>query len=175
MTPSITDVQIFTALRAGLLAIVPAGTDVLRGEVNRVPEPIGENFVIMSPRTRGRLSVGVETWTPVDPSTIDVETSTDIAVQLDVHGPVAADLASVLVAALQSSWAFDLFAAQDPAVLAPLYAADPQFMPFVNGEQQTEWRYVIEAHFEAKPVLSTPMQFADTLALEIALADSGSA
>lgn len=173
MTPSLTDVQVFTALRVVLLAIVPEGVEVLRGEVNRVPEPESPNFVIMSARTRGRLSKGVETWTGPNPAAIDVETSTDLAVQLDVHGPLSADVSAAIVAALQSSWAFDAFAAQTPPVMAPLYVNDPQFLPFVSEMQQTEWRYVIEAHFEAKPVLSTPMQFADTLAAQVVMADSG--
>ncbi|NBW08597.1 MAG: hypothetical protein EBR82_11290 [Caulobacteraceae bacterium] len=173
MSPTVTDVQIFTAVRALLLAIVPAGVDVLRGEVNRVPEPIGPNFVILSPRTRVRLSTPVESWTGAAPAGMTVETSFDVAVQLDVHGPLSADIASVIVGALHSSWAFDALAAQSPAVLSPLYCSDPQSMPFVGDTQQTEWRYVIEAHFEAKPALSTPQDFADNLAAQVVKADSG--
>lgn len=184
MTPSITDVQIMTVLRAVLLLIVPEGCEVLRGEVNRVPEPAGEDFVIVSPRLRGRLSTGVETWEGAAPEAIDVATSTDITVQLDVHGPLSADTATALVTALRSSWAADTFATLTPTVsqtglavpagiLSPLYADDAQYLPFVNGEQQTEWRYVIAAHFQATPVLSTPMQFADTLAVQVVMADSG--
>jgi len=168
-----TDVQTFAALRAVLLTIVGPDADVLRGEVNRVPEPAGENFVIMSPRNRARLGKGVETWEGADPAGVDVETPTQITVQLDVHGPLSADLTASIVATLNSSWAAEAFAAQDPEVLAPLYTDDAQFLPFVNGEQQTEWRYVIGSHFEAKPVLSTPAQFADTLAVTITQADSG--
>jgi hypothetical protein len=175
MTPSLTDVQVFTALRAVLLAIVGTGVDVLRGEVNRVPEPLTADFVIMSPRARTRLAMGVETWEGTAPSAIDVETATHVAVQLDVHGPLSADVTAAIVAGLGSSWAADQFAAQDPAVLAPLYTDEAQFLPFVNGEQQTEWRYVIGSHFEARPVLSTPAQFARTLAVTSTQADSGAA
>jgi hypothetical protein len=173
MTPTVTDVQIFTAVRALLLAIVPDGVEVFRGEVNRVPEPIGPNFVILTARTRVRLSTPVESWTGRAPVGLAVETSFDVTVQVDVHGPLSADIASVIVGALHSSWAFDTLAAQDPAVLAPLYCGDPQSMPFVGETQQTEWRYVIDAHFEAKPALSTPAQFADTLAAQVVMADSG--
>jgi hypothetical protein len=173
MTPTVTDVQIFTALRALLLAIVPEGVDVLRGEVNRVPEPIGPNFIIMSARGRVRLSTPVESWQGAAPAGLTVETPFDVTVQLDVHGPAAADNASVIVGALHGSWAFDALAAQSPAVLAPLHCGDPQFSPFINESQQVEWRYVIDAHFETKPALSTPMQFADSLAAQVVTADSG--
>jgi hypothetical protein len=57
-----TEPQAFTALRAFLLAILPAGTDAVRGQVNRVPEPACPNFVIMTPIHRMRLATNVDSY-----------------------------------------------------------------------------------------------------------------
>lgn len=40
--------DIYTALRAFLLDVLPSGVEVFQGQVNRVPEPVGEDFVIMT-------------------------------------------------------------------------------------------------------------------------------
>ena len=54
-TLSLTEAQAMTALRTFLLGALPAGTEVIRGEVNRVPEPIGPNFIVMWPLRQERL------------------------------------------------------------------------------------------------------------------------
>ena len=41
--------EVFTALRGFLLTCVPANTEVIRGQDNRVPMPIGDNFITMIP------------------------------------------------------------------------------------------------------------------------------
>ncbi len=56
ITLDITEKQVLTALRAFLLRILPAGTDAVRGQVNRVPEPMCPNFVVMTPIMRARLA-----------------------------------------------------------------------------------------------------------------------
>lgn len=63
--PSPTDDEVFAALRDFLIAIVPAGCDVIQGQPNRVPEPTTENFVVMTPRSRPRLSTNVDTYRDV--------------------------------------------------------------------------------------------------------------
>lgn len=173
MTPSVLDTAVFTSLRAVLLAIVASGTEVLRGEINRVPEPVSPDFVIMSPNRRPQLGRPVETWEGANPTTVTVEQSTEYVMQLDVHGPASADNAQAIVIAFRSSWVAELFAAQDPVVLAPLYADDASYLPFVNGEQQYEFRWIVAVHMQVHPALSTPAQFANTLVLPTNPADSG--
>lgn len=63
--PSPTDEDIFAALRDFLVAIVPSGCDVIQGQPNRVPEPKTDNFVVMTPRGRPRLSTNVDTYRDV--------------------------------------------------------------------------------------------------------------
>ncbi|RVT95249.1 hypothetical protein EOD42_16830 [Rhodovarius crocodyli] len=55
-TISLTETQILTVLRSFLLAVLPSGTEVVRGQTNRVPEPIGPDFVVMTPIMRERLA-----------------------------------------------------------------------------------------------------------------------
>jgi hypothetical protein len=55
-TLSITDSQIFTAFRSFLLSVTLPNTDVIKAQVNRVPEPLGADFVLMTPLRQERLA-----------------------------------------------------------------------------------------------------------------------
>ena len=52
---SFTEAQAFAALRALLLQVVPAGTPVIRGQDNRVPEPTEGDFLVVTPLIMSRL------------------------------------------------------------------------------------------------------------------------
>jgi hypothetical protein len=60
MTPSITQDAINVALGNFLTSILPAGTTIIVGQVNRVAEPEGD-FVVMWPLRRPRLSTNLDT------------------------------------------------------------------------------------------------------------------
>lgn len=222
--PNPTEDGAFTALTAFLDEIVPQNCDVIQGQPNRVPEPKNPNFVVMTPRSRQRLSTnktdyadvqfiasisgttmtvteiafgailpgatvfgaGVTDGTQVVSGPSDggvgayvvdnaqtvasremaagvqtIEQATEFVVQLDVHGPLAGDIAQTISTLLRSSWGVDQFAAQDPNYgLTPLYSEDPRQLPFGNDQQQIENRYMIEAHFQVNPVVTVPQQFA---------------
>lgn len=53
-----------------------------------------------------------------------------------------------------------------PYVLAPLYAESPVQTPFLNGEQQVEYRWSIDVVFQAKPVVTIPQDFATSVAID---------
>lgn len=65
---SVTEIQVFSALRAvlGTMGLVSStsGQDVpiIRGQVNRVPEPSQSDFVIMWPLFRHRLAYNSDAW-----------------------------------------------------------------------------------------------------------------
>ena len=59
-TVSISESNILAALRSFLLGVLPTGTEVVRGEANRVAEPAGANFVVMTPILRSRLATNVD-------------------------------------------------------------------------------------------------------------------
>lgn len=60
-----TESQELTVLRAFLIEILPASVVVIRAGINRVPEPIGTDFVVMTPIMRPPLSTNVETSTEI--------------------------------------------------------------------------------------------------------------
>lgn len=53
--------QIFTAIRAVLLKMVIAGTEVIQAQVNRVPETNAADFVLMTPIETPRLGTNYDT------------------------------------------------------------------------------------------------------------------
>ena len=63
--PSITETQVFTALRLFLLSILPAGIEVVRAEYNRVPEPKVADFVVMTATSRNRLATNIDDYEDV--------------------------------------------------------------------------------------------------------------
>jgi hypothetical protein len=61
-TISLTETQTFTALRTFLLGAVLPDTDVIKAQVNRVPEPLNSDFVIMTPLRQERLETNETTF-----------------------------------------------------------------------------------------------------------------
>ena len=58
---SLTQSQCLTALRAVMLAALPA-IEVIQSEDNLVPEPIGPDFCVMTPILRSRISTNVDIY-----------------------------------------------------------------------------------------------------------------
>lgn len=157
-----TDDAVLTAVRSLLLAALPSGWEVIAGQANRVPEPQGLNFVVMTPARRTRLSTNTDTWDRSDaaPVSIDIAHDVEVGFQLDIHGPGGADAGSLISAVLRDAWGVDFL--QSTGV-TPLYATDGRQVPFLNAENQYEDRWVIEAAFQIVPTVSTPAEFAATL------------
>jgi hypothetical protein len=59
-TISFTESDLFAALRGWLLQVVPAGHEVIRAQVNRVPEPKTPDFIVMTQVLRTRLSTNID-------------------------------------------------------------------------------------------------------------------
>lgn len=51
-----------TALRSFLVFILPPDVDVILAQVNRVPEPAGEDFVTMTPLRRPRIGTNIDDY-----------------------------------------------------------------------------------------------------------------
>lgn len=65
MIPTPTDVGVFTALRTFLVSILPAGVPILRGQVNRTPEPQAVDFVVLWELRRERIELNVDSYADV--------------------------------------------------------------------------------------------------------------
>ena len=163
-TISITDDDIMSGLQAFLAAILPA-LEVVRGQDNRVSEPSAPDFAVMTPLLRSRIATNRLSFN--DPGTPTGGTrgalqATRVTVQLDVHGPNSTDNTQVIVTLLRDDYACQTFLASTPGV-QPLYADEPRQAAFVNGENQYEDRWIIDAVFQANPVVTTPQDFAQTV------------
>lgn len=62
--PSLTPVEddVLSALRNFLLTALPNATEVVAGQINRLAEPIGPDFVVMTPILRKRLETNVDLY-----------------------------------------------------------------------------------------------------------------
>lgn len=162
LVPSVTEEEILTGFRLFLLDITPDGFEVFDAQDNRVPEPNGPDFIIMTPKNRVRLATNVDAWDTSDPAPVTktIKHNARYDLQLDIHGPNGSDVATVIAAAFVDDFGRDALAATP---IAPLYASDGNQMPFINGEQQYENRWVMTLSAQIKPTVSTPMQFAASL------------
>lgn len=225
---SLTQEQTLTALRSFLMAVLPPEVEVVQAQDNRVPEPGGNDYVVMTPMFRERLSTnvdgfqdalftgsfngttltissvvfgelvvgsyvfgvnvldgtkvmsfgtgtgGVGTYTVSQSQTLADETlaagsqtmlqAVKFTVQVDVFGPQGADYVHIITTAFRDSYAVDQFAASGFDV-APLYMGDPRQMPFTDGEQQVENRWMSEAVMQCNPIVTVPQQFAASLSV----------
>lgn len=167
-TLSQTEDAIMTALRSFLLSLFPdPAPPIVQAQANRVPEPKAANYIVMTPLDRLRLATNVETWdfTAEAPTVITARHSTEFRVQLDIHGELGGDWAQIIATTVQGGFAF----AAMPELVKPLYATDGHQVPFINGESQYENRWSMTIALQVAPIVSTAMQFADTLTPELVL------
>jgi hypothetical protein len=228
---SLSETQCFQALTTFLRGILPTGTEVFRGQQNRVPEPKAGDFVVMTPLRSpalstnftdysdnvltGSIALDVLTVTafasqesPLEAGMLLLDETGDIAlntiilaqlsgtpggvgdyrvsvsqtldsttllaglrndltphewtIQIDVHGPLSGDNVSRITGLFRSEYATTAFA-QTGFDVQPLYADDPSQRPFINAEQQYEYRWGVDLCLQVNPVVKTPQQFADEL------------
>ena len=172
MAPEVTEDELMTAFRAFLVGLALTGVDpddIIQSQINRVPEPKGADFIMMTPTYRRRIATNVETWSTAPdpappPEELRMERSTEITMQLDVHGPNSADNAQTIATVWRSDYGCR---AIDPEIFQPLYASDGHQAPFINAEKQYEFRWVMSLLMQANVAVSTPMDLADSIGVEI--------
>jgi hypothetical protein len=94
--------------------------------------------------------------------TSQVEQTTQVTIQLDVHGPASADNAQIISTLFRDQYGTNFFE-MSGFNLDALYTSDPKQMPFINGEQQFEERWTIDVMLEANAIVTIPQQFAIAL------------
>lgn len=175
MPVSITDDDVFAALKAFIHDVIPALTNdnVRQGQQNNVPMPPGPDFVIMTPADRAGLATTVrEYFPPVDPApatgTRETTRSTQVGCYVNFYGPNATDNAQVFNQLFRDLYGCDFlrsFAVQ------PLWCDDGRQMPLIDSENQFVTRWMIHALLQINPTVSTTQEFADTVAVTIVEAD----
>lgn len=143
-------------------------------------------------RTEGGIGIKAEGSEPLlgEPITLyrpglrNVLQATQMTVQVDVHGPASADSVQAIATLFRDQYACDLFRfgpavdaensgpidseagwaiTSEPLDIQPLYTSDPRQVPFVNAEQNYEYRWSIDLVLQANIVVTVPQQFADKL------------
>jgi hypothetical protein len=56
------DFNTLASLRTFLLSILPTGVEVVKGQINRVPPPEGNDYVVMTPIRRERLETNIDSF-----------------------------------------------------------------------------------------------------------------
>ncbi|ALJ98691.1 MULTISPECIES: phage neck terminator protein [pseudomallei group] len=173
VTISITESQVFTALRSFLLGILPAGVEVVKAQGNGVGEPVGGDFVVMNSIASPRIATNVEGYTDpgTNPGTRNSMQAIEARLQLDVHGPNSGDNAAIISTLFRDEYACIQFATVNPDI-QPLYSEIPRQMPFINGENQFEQRWIIELALQYNPITQTPQDFADEVIPQIVSVDA---
>ena len=104
--------------------------------------------------------------TTIQAGTKDVLAATKVTVQIDVHGPHSADNAQIITTLFRDAYGVALFAVAGFDV-QPLYCDDPRQTPFINGEQQQEERWSIQAVMQANPIVEVAQQFAQVVDVNV--------
>ncbi len=164
---SVTRSQLLAALRGFLLSAVDV--EVVQAQDNRVAMPDGP-FITMT--DMGFVGLSTNRSSYHDPGAgIGTETnarSTQWNVQLDFYGEGAADLAATVAVLVRSEYACRQLANSG---MQPLYAGEPRNTTLLNGEQQYEERWTLEFSAQCNPSVTTPMDFADELVIQLAETD----
>jgi hypothetical protein len=172
-TLSLTETQIMTAVRSVLVAILPDGIEVFRGQTNRVPEPTALDFVVFTPIMRDRMSevsTKVSDTFPTAQSTRADKTSTRATIQIDIHGPAGADNAALLAIGLRAV-GNDLF--QNTGFdVGFLWLGDAHQEPFVNAEAQIETRWVMDLAVQCNQTVTSPQEFATSVSVGVVNVDA---
>ena len=237
-TLSITKSLTLTAVRSFLLGVLPPGVEVVKGQINRVPEPAGPDFVVITPMLRNRLGTNFEMYVddvlvgsivgavltvssaphlaaPLAPGVLLIDSGgllavgtvlgqqlsgsvggtgtyavqpsqnfsgtiyagsrldlapAELTVQVDVHGPNSEDNVTVIAGLWRSEYGVDSLQLTGLDI-APLYEDGPRQAPFLNAEQQVEYRWTLDCHLHVNPVITTPLQFAQQVKVTTIEAD----
>lgn len=159
VTPTLDDVAV--KVQNFLISIVPSGTPVIRGPVNRSSLP-SDPCVIFTPlfQTRLRTNLHVDTDPyPTPGGTTTTEQGTQVHIQMDFYGPASNEWAVAASMLWRDEYGCNLLAPE----CQPLYSDDARMIPLVTGEEQYLERYAITAMLQWNPVTVTAQEFADTL------------
>lgn len=158
MVESPTETAVCAALRAWLVAVLPAGVGVVAGQSNRVAPPLPP-FATLTLSGRERLSSGGWHYTA---TTRELAVPTQLGVQVRLFGPGAGDLAQRVIALWRDMQAADFLSAQGLA-LSPLDVQSAHQSGFVTAEHQYEDCWEINLLAQVTFILSIPQDFATTL------------
>ncbi|GLH29716.1 hypothetical protein WSS15_23660 [Acetobacter pasteurianus] len=161
--------DVTAALRAFLLSILPAGTEVRLGQQNRVAAPLGL-FVLMTIVVRQQIATNGSKYGTDTRTVIRQE---HLTVQVSVFGHGAGDMIERIVTLFRDPYACQFFQQERPqGDVTPLYADDPRQTGFINGERQYEDNWNADLHLQANYQYTIAQQFADAATIDLINVDA---
>lgn len=154
-TISITDDDVFKAMRAFLTSVLPADVEVVQLQDDGVPMPQGP-FVGMNNGSNKRLATNSRTYGATSAAIL---TPSAYTMALDFYGPDAGSYAATVQALFRDYVGADLF----PSNIRPLYADDPIQIPLITGERTWEQRWRLEAVMQTNTVVTISQQTANAV------------
>lgn len=170
-TLDVSEDDVFTVLRAFIQSVTGSMlTNVLRAPFNRAATPKVLPYATMTTVLKEQLEFPHFTVSDpiVQPQTLASTMPTEFRVQLDFYGDsTAGDAAQIVFSAFQDPSAFDFFAAQTTQGVYPLYVDSLMQAPMVTGEDSYEMRWMMQVNLQYNPSISTTVQTASTLAVDV--------
>lgn len=91
-----------------------------------------------------------------------------LTVQCDFHSAdlnTSGDMVQTFTTLFRDPYGVDFM---EPLGVVPLYTSEPRQVPFINGEQQVESRWVVDAVMQVNELVTNlPHQFADELEIDV--------
>lgn len=158
--------EVITNVGNFIVSIVPAGTPVLRGPIDRAAQP-NVDHVIMTPVFREPLRTTIVTDDYIDTATW--EQGTKVELQIDLYGDtLGADWCAMFSTMWKTEYACDALG----ATCSPLYADGGRMIPLVTGEEQFLERWMVRTFLQYNPTVSTPQDYADTVDIIVISVDA---
>ena len=154
--PSITIDNVIAALADFLEPLMPAGTQIVRAQTNRVAMP-PPPCIVLTEMIESDLSTAKNDYDMVTGASF--QTSTQVNVQIDFYDPRSGDMCKTTKTLLRSSYGPDNF----PDNIKPLYCSDGIQAPLITGEEQYEARWTITASMQYNPVINVAAEQFDTV------------
>ena len=171
LVPSIVQLQIYTVLQTFLETVTGLGQSlVIQGLPNRsAMPPASPGYVSMQITNGERLNYNIDTWDPTDPAptAIASETHWKVRMQIDFYGQASGDWSTVFA----GLWKDETACLALEPVCDPLFANGPMLGALDDSEAQYEARWTVEAFLQYNPIVTVPMQFADTLTVTLTNVD----
>lgn len=155
-TPSITIDNVIAALADFLEPLMPAGTQIVRAQTNRVAMP-PPPCVVLTEMGQYDLSTTRATY---DINTgANFHRSTRIDFQLDFYDGKAGEMCNTAKTLLRSTYGPENF----PEGIKPLYCSDGIQSPLITGEEQYEARWTVTVSMQYNPVINVAAEQFDTV------------
>lgn len=169
-TLDVSEANAFTVIRAFILSVLgTAVKSVIQVPSNRVPTPAAYPFMTMTTVMKEQIEFPTRAISDpaVQPQTVGSTMPTLLRVQVDAYGTGAGDIAQILFSALQDPASFEFFRAHTIQGVYPLYVEAPTQVPMVTAEDGYEVRWMMQINLQYNPTISTTIQTASALGVDV--------